>query len=235
MATTRPAPHLVTIVEQVHQDVLGHPPRRSPWVGFYPYAEGRSTVRVEDGRLVYKLNEALQHAPSDVVEGIVAILLCKIEGIKEKEANRERIRAYREFMAGPRPESGRKSRKHIEPVGKHRSLIESYLRVTLDMDLIVPEVPTLSWSQQVSRNRFGHWDAEHKCIVISQVLDDPRVPEFVLDYVVYHEVLHIIHPVRMGSGSKRRVHTAAFRRDERKFPQWKEGEAWIKKLARGWG
>lgn len=126
----------------------------------------------------------------------------------------------------------RRGRKHIDPVGAHRSLLESYLRVTLDMGLDVPLTPKLSWSQRVSGHRFGHWDPDHQVIVISQILDDPEVPEFVLDYVVYHEILHILHPVRMGSGSKRIVHSAAFYRDERKFPQWQEGEKWINKLAR---
>lgn len=232
MATTRPAPQLVPLVERVHHELMGRPPARRPWIGFYPYAEGRSTVRIKEGRHEFKLNEALLAAPDDAVAGIVGILLCKIEGVRESKVDPLAARAYHDYMVQDRPRIGRKSRKHIEPVGHHRSLLESYLRVTLDMDLVVPDTPTLSWSKEVSRRRFGHWDPEHKAIVVSQILDDPNVPEFVLDYVVYHEILHIIHPVKMGSGSKRRVHTATFRRDERKFPQWKEAEAWINKLAR---
>jgi predicted metal-dependent hydrolase len=100
------------------------------------------------------------------------------------------------------------------------------------MGLTLPKVPTLSWSKTVSRHRFGHWDPDHNAVVISQVLDDPDVPEFVLDYVLYHELLHILHPVKMGSATKRIVHSAAFRRDERRFPRWKEGEEWIRRLAR---
>lgn len=203
----------------------------TPWIGFYPYAEGRSTIRLEGGRHKIKLNEALLGAPDEVLEAIVGILICKLEGIPESRVPATARRAYHEYMVSDRPRVGRKSRKHIEPVGTHRSLLESYLRVTLDMDLAVPLTPTLSWSKQVSRRRFGHWDAEHKAIVISQVLDDPAVPEFVLDYVVYHEILHIIHPAKMGSGDKRRVHTATFTRHERKFPKWQEAEAWIAKLA----
>jgi hypothetical protein len=131
-----------------------------------------------------------------------------------------------------RPSAGRKGRKHIDPVGTHRSLLESYLRVSLDMDLTLPEVPKLSWSREVARHRFGHWDPDHQAVVISQVLDDPKVPEFVLDYVLYHELLHILHPVKMGSGSKRIVHSTAFKRDERRFPAWQEAETWISRLSR---
>lgn len=205
-------------------------------MSFYPYANGASTIRERDGRVRVRLSTRLQGAPDQVLEGVVAILLCRFHRLPDSRADPAAVRAYREFLNGERaaaparPE--RKGRKHIEPVGAHRSLLESYLRVALDMGLTLPRIPTLSWSKTVSRHRFGHWDADHNAVVISQVLDDPDVPEFVLDYVLYHELLHILHPAKMGSGTKRIVHSAAFKRDERKFPRWKEGEDWIRRLAR---
>lgn len=217
-----------------------------PKVSFYPYAGGGSTVREREGRLRFRLSDRMQGAPDQVLEGVVGVLLCRYFGLPDAKADPAAVRAYREYLndernAGPAP-AGRQGRKHIEPVGAHRSLLESYLRVSLDLGLALPRVPTLSWSKTVSRHRFGHWDPDHQVIVVSQILDDPDVPEFVLDYVVYHEVLHILHPVRMGSATKRIVHSAAFRRDERRYPRWQEGDAWIAKLAtrhrrarrRGW-
>lgn len=233
----RPAPGLVALVERVHAGLrpgrLLEPP---PLVSFYPYAGGGSTVRERAGRLRFRLSDRLQGAPDLVLEGVVGVLLCRILRLPDARADAAAVRAYRAFLndgrnAGPAP-AGRRGRKHIDPVGEHRSLLESYLRVTLDMGLALPKVPTLSWSKTVSRHRFGHWDPEHNAVVISQVLDDPDVPEFVLDYVLYHELLHILHPVKMGSATKRIVHSAAFKRDERRFPRWKEGEEWIRRLAR---
>jgi hypothetical protein len=229
-----PAPALAPLVERVHESLLGRPPAGAPHVAFYPYAEGKSTVRVDAGRHKFRLSESLRDAPEPVIEGIISILLARVEGVPEHRLDRDVVRAYKEFMVrreAVRPPI-RRGRKHVDPVGRHRSLLESYLRVVMDMGLHVPLVPKLSWSMTASGHRFGHWDADHQVIVISQILDDPEVPEFVLDYVVYHEVLHVIHPVKMGSGSKRIVHSSAFRRDERKFPRWKEGEEWIVRLAR---
>jgi hypothetical protein len=233
----KPAPALAALVERVHARLrpgrLLEPP---PRVSFYPYAGGGSTVREREGRLRFRLADQMQGAPDLVLEGVVGVLLCRYLGLPDSRADAAAVRAYRAFLndgrnAGPAP-AGRRGRKHIDPVGAHRSLLESYLRVSLDLGLTLPKVPTLSWSKTVSRHRFGHWDPDHDAVVISQVLDDPDVPEFVLDYVLYHELLHILHPVKMGSGTKRIVHSAAFKRDERRFPRWKEGEEWIRRLAR---
>ncbi len=205
----------------------------APHIAFYPYVDAKSTVRERDGRLHFRVSDRLAGAPEAVLEGVFGILLCRILRLPESRADRDAVRAYREHLNGPHgaPFSGPRGRKHIEPVGEHRSLLESFLRVSLDMDLALPRVPTLSWSKTRATHRFGHWDPDHNAVVVSQVLDDPEVPEFVLDYVLYHELLHILHPVRMGSGTKRIVHSAAFKRDERRFPRWKEGEAWISRLA----
>jgi hypothetical protein len=231
----QPAPALVPLVERVHDRLRpGHRLDRPPLVSFYPYANGGSTVRERDGRLRFRLTDRLRGAPDLAVEGVVSILLCRSLGLAESRADAAAVRAYREHLQQERAQgpSDRPGRKHIDPVGEHRSLLESYLRVTLDMGLALPRVPKLSWSKTVARHRFGHWDADHNAVVLSQVLDDPKVPEFVLDYVLYHELLHIVHPVRMGSGTKRIVHSAAFKRDERRFPRWQEGEEWIRRLAR---
>ncbi len=229
----RAAPGLVPLVERVHARLrpgraLPHPPA----VVFYPYANGTSTVREQSGQLRLKITTRLEGAPDEVVEGVVAILLSRILGVALPVSENGNVRRYRQHLEAGRGRAEAKGRKHIDPVGAHRSLLESYLRVSLDMDLVLPKVPTLSWSKTVARHRFGHWDPDHDAVVISQVLDDPQVPEFVLDYVLYHELLHILHPVKMGSATKRIVHSAVFKRDERRFPRWKEADAWINKLAR---
>lgn len=226
------APELGELADGLHRALLGRPPLRVPRVAFYPYAQGRSTVREREGRLEFRLNAGLRDADPLVLEGILGILLCRMRGVDESRVDPAAARAYRDHMVNRSPPAGRKGRKHIDPVGTHRSLLESYLRVTLDMGLTLPAVPKLSWSKEVSRHRFGHWDPDHQAVVISQVLDYPKVPESVLDYVVYHELLHILHPVKMGSGTKRIVHSAAFKRDERKFPGWQEAEKWISRLSR---
>lgn len=232
-----PAPDLEGLVRRVHAQLrpsagLGH-----VQVAFYTYVDTKSTVRQRDGVLRLRLSDHLQGAPDAVLEGVVGILLARFYGLPENRVDPEARREYDAYLREERVRRRRsdsrrdRGRKHIEPVGRHRSLLESCLRVQLDLELHLPQTPRLSWSRTDSRRRFGHWDPDHGCIVVSQTLDDAKVPEFVLDYVVYHELLHIVHPVEETAG-RRRIHSAAFRRDERRFARWREAERWLERLAR---
>ncbi len=233
------ANHLVPVVERVHRRLRPGRPMARPRVTFYSYVSTKSTIRERGGRLHLRISDHLQGADEPVIEGVVSILLSRVHRVPLSRADPAAVAAYHEHVESSAAEQRRKAsrqqrgRKHLDPVGDHRSLLESYLRVCLEMDLAVPQAPTLSWSKTRSRRRFGHWDADHGCIVISRVLDDDQVPEFVLDYVVYHEILHVILPPERGGGltGRRRVHPPEFKAAERRFPRWKEAEAWLGRLA----
>jgi hypothetical protein len=62
-------------------------------------------------------------------------------------------------------------------------------------------------------------------------LDSNDVPDYVVEYVLYHEMLHIKHPARLINGRRHR-HTSAFRFDERKFVDYEKAQQWIERLAR---
>ena len=68
-------------------------------------------------------------------------------------------------------------------------------------------------------------------VAISRSLDDKKVPAYVVEYVLFHEMLHIAHPTRHVNG-RRYNHTAAFRRDERRFTHYEAAEHWIEKSVR---
>ncbi|MEO6588193.1 MAG: M48 family peptidase, partial [Pyrinomonadaceae bacterium] len=86
--------------------------------------------------------------------------------------------------------------------------------------------PTLTWSLRGTFRRLGHHDAAHETIVISKSLDDKKVPRYVVEFVVFHEMLHIFHPAKIQNG-RRYHHTPVFRRDEKKFAFYEESEKWI--------
>ena len=90
-------------------------------------------------------------------------------------------------------------------------------------------MPQLGWSRGTSRSMLGHFDPSHNAIIISRIFDRPEVPLLALEYVMFHEMLHLRFPVDHG-GSRRRVHTKEFRAAEKEFPRLKEAKELLKKL-----
>jgi len=65
--------------------------------------------------------------------------------------------------------------------------------------------------------------------VISRIFDQFLVPRYAVEYIVYHEMLHLKHPVRLR-GSRRCVHSAEFQAEEKLFPQFELAEAFLKRI-----
>src|SRR5262249_46810684 len=84
--------------------------------------------------------------------------------------------------------------------------------------------PTLTWSARKTKRILGHHDYVHEAIVISRSLDSPEVPEFLVEFVLYHEMLHMKHRPKVVNG-RRLYHSAAFRSDERRFEYYEAAMA----------
>ena len=93
------------------------------------------------------------------------------------------------------------------------------------------EKPTLTWSQRKTRNVLGHHDRVYETITISKSLDSPLIPDWFVEYILYHEMLHIKHEAQMING-RRYYHTAAFRIDERRFTRYADAQVWLEQTAR---
>ena len=89
--------------------------------------------------------------------------------------------------------------------------------------------PAMSWSRNRARNSLGHYDPAHNAIVVSRLLDQARVPRYAVEYIVYHEMLHLKHPVRL-QGSRRAIHPPAFQAEEKQFPDLGRAKRFLKGL-----
>jgi hypothetical protein len=90
--------------------------------------------------------------------------------------------------------------------------------------------PQLAWSKISTRRKFGHYEPARDRIVISLTLDNDQVPACIAEFVMYHEMLHILHGETWVNG-RRMVHTPAFRQDERQFKDYQSAEAKLARLA----
>jgi len=93
------------------------------------------------------------------------------------------------------------------------------------------ERPRLTWNQSVTYRSFGHYVFATDTVLLSVSLDRREVPSLVIDFIMYHELLHKKHGVTR-SNQRRMAHTAAFRRDEKAFPRRDEAEAFLQKYSR---
>jgi hypothetical protein len=114
--------------------------------------------------------------------------------------------------------------------GKYYDLNRSFNKINNQFFGGSLDKPRLSWSHIQTYRQFGHYEPSRDRVVISLTLDDGRIPEFVVEFVLYHELLHKYHGAKFVNG-RHLVHTLEFRQDERKFPYHKEAEAWLSKLA----
>ena len=92
--------------------------------------------------------------------------------------------------------------------------------------------PKLFWSRSLTRRKFGHYDWVGDAVMISRTLDAVSVPPFVVDFVMYHELLHKVLGLRW-SGTRQYAHTAEFYQMEKRFAQHASAETVLQKLARG--
>jgi hypothetical protein len=180
-----------------------------------------------------RISDLLRGAPEPIIEALLWILLSKLY---RRPIPAEPQRRYREFVNRDelRQNLGSmrqtRGRKHIDaPEGLCFDLAEIF--DTMNARHFGGSIarPQLGWSRQQARTLLGHYDPHHHMIVLSRVFDHPRVPRVVVDYVMFHEMLHIQIPVTQR-GARRSVHPPEFRAAEQKFPNYAEAKAFLKRL-----
>ena len=201
-------------------------------IEFYPYVGISNKIFLKDEIIHVKISDILQSAPWELHQSLAEILIKKLY---RKKVSKNALQFFHEFTKKSEiREKSLESRKNrgrkvlSGTVGFHYDLNEIF-------DLLnqiyfaggIPK-PSLTWSPNTTYRILGHHDSTHQTISISKSLDSERVPRYVLEYVVYHEMLHIKHPVIHRNG-RRYVHTPQFKRDERDFAFFYEAEEWIEK------
>jgi hypothetical protein len=218
-----PPPDLTEVFRRVFFRLRIKSPVVSIGARFHPFAGLRSTITVRDGTVKARVSDVLAEASPLVLEALAEILLTRIFRRHPSREARECYLAYtfrpaiRHRIDEARRERG--SKRLLPPRGRHHDLEEIFRE--LNRRFFHDQIPPsrLGWSHQHSRCILGHYDSGHRTIIISRKLDGPSVPRHLVEYVVYHEMLHIWFPVERR-GQRRVVHSREFREAERKFPKY---------------
>jgi hypothetical protein len=197
---------------------------------FYPYTGLKSTAKIERGITRIRISDILEDAPDLVLEALVHVLLARAN---RKKPPHHILRYYRDYLNSHPVETRHaqtrqdRIRKQLPgPVGKYYDLNESFAEINAFYFDNSIEKPTLSWSPKRSRRQLGYHDEHLNLIVISSWLDRRMVPRFVVDFIMYHEMLHIVIPVVHKQG-RRIVHTKEFRRREKMYQYYEVAKLWL--------
>lgn len=170
-----------------------------------------------------------RHADDDLLESLALFLMKKDKRASEKIDRF--IAAHKDEVQG----TGSGVRRALRESGKHHDLgllldkvSRSYFGGKVDVRIGWGRAPSRTMRRPRVRKAtrsLATYSYDDKVIRVSPVLDAPDVPDYVLEWIVYHELLHHVLPVR-SEGDRNFYHTKRFRALEHGFDRYEDAKAW---------
>jgi len=197
---------------------------------FYPYIGLTHTIRRRESCWIVRVSDHCRRAPRPVLEAVVTILACKV---MHRRIPKRTLRIYddwRRESAVSDAVSARRTTKGRKRFAAHEGRWHPLPEICHDINRRFfndqVEIQKIGWGVRRSWGRLGHYDPAHRTITLSPALDSPDVPRFVVDFIVYHEMLHAVFDGGEEYGF-RRHHPPAFRRTERAHPDYEAVKKFI--------
>jgi Protein of unknown function DUF45 len=222
-------------VEQIYARVFRGLRPRTPLpeitVRFRAYANANSRIRLAGGALAVDISDTLEAAPAPIHEALAHILIAKLYRKPVDNGIVARYRRYlnrsdvRRILQSVKQSRGRKY--FTEPHGKHHDLVDLFDRLNFRYFHGLMARPELGWSVRPSRSTLGHYDPSHHIIILSSLLDSAKAPALVVEFVMFHEMLHLKFPTE-HRGARRCVHTPQFKSAEKEFTGYEAAQRALK-------
>jgi predicted metal-dependent hydrolase len=211
----------------------GRPPHFQ--VEFYPYSSLVLTIRRREDWVYVRFSDLLLRAPLQVLEGAAALLFSKLY---RRKAPKALVQPYLSYARSERVRGrvdrmrSRRVRRIVRPAqGRHHDLTTLFERLNLQYFQGQLQPPQIGWSARSWRRQFGCYDPGPNQIVLNRRMDRPGVPQFVVEYVLFHEMLHVKHPTKR-SGCSLVSHSREFRAEEKRFAHFTVARKFLDRLAR---
>jgi predicted metal-dependent hydrolase len=211
----------------------GRPPHFR--VEFYPYSTLVLTIRRDEELVRVRFSDLLRRAPQQVLEGAAALILGRLYRCKGPRAL---VDKYLEYARSDRVRSriNRMRSRRVRRVptvaqGRHYDLAALFEQLNHQYFAGQLQQPHIGWSTHTWRRQFGSYDPGPNQIVLNRRMDRPGIPQFVVEYVLFHEMLHVKHPTRR-SGCSLLSHSPEFRAEEKRFAQFASARKFLDRLAR---
>lgn len=181
-----------------------------------------ANVKMRGKRIDFCASKLWRKVSPEIQKGLFQELLTRLLKVKKHTLH---IDLYNNFM---------REVPKVAPVTKADITLElSFNRVNDRMFDGMMELPNLQWGKGI--NQLGSYEYGTNTITISTILLENTK---LLDYVMYHEMLHKKHQFKKSkTGSRVMHHSKAFRDDEAKFPEAKLLDKELERLVRkhkGW-
>ena len=209
----------------------GRPPQFQ--VELYPYANLSHTLRLRRDVAFVRLSDILRQAPVPVIEAAAAILLGQMY---RRRVPRELRDIYRRFALA------HATRRHIARVRRKRArrIADHPQGTAHDLDPMFAALndqyfegrlrrPRLGWSARPWRSQFGCYDPSLDQIVMNRRLDRPGVPVYAVEFILYHEMLHVKHPLRAAACGLQ-AHSPEFRAEEKRFAHYASARKFLERV-----
>jgi len=204
-------------------------------VEFYPYSSLVLTIRRRQESVYVRFSDLLQRAPFEVLEGAAALILSRMY---RRKAPRALVQQYLEYARSDRVRGqiNRMRSRRVRRVptlaqGRHHDLAALFEQLNQQYFSGELQRPHIGWSTRSWRRQFGCYDPGPNQIVLNRRMDRPGIPQLVVEYVLYHEMLHVKHPTRR-SGCSLLSHSPEFRAEEKRFAQFTIARKFLDHLAR---
>jgi predicted metal-dependent hydrolase len=211
----------------------GRPPRFR--VEFYPYASLVLTIRRREDVVLVRFSDLLRRAPLPVLEGAAALLLARVY---RRRAPKSLVKPYLEYARSGRTRErmNRMRRGRVRLAangarGEHFDLHKLFEELNAKYFQGRLERPHIGWSARGWQRQFGCYDPGPNQILLNRRMDRPNVPQCAVEYVLFHEMLHVKHPTRR-SGCSLVSHSREFRAEEKRFAEFESARRILDRLAR---
>jgi hypothetical protein len=184
------------------------------------------SVRWEPDCARVSLHRMFLQAPQNVMQA----LACYIK--QEDENINPNIRFFIEENLKKMDYSHLLNRKKIYTQGTNYNLRQIYQELNGEYFDNLLKLHITWFGKPSSRNKsrvtFGLFYDPLKLIKINRILDSPLFPDYVVSYVVYHEMLHSVCPSYHDENGMHRIHTKEFKERETEYRYFERAQQWIR-------
>ncbi len=184
-----------------------------------------ANVSYRGNNYIFNLSYEWKDVSLDIQVGVIQYLMVKAFSKKITPKNKLtlNIELYNSFL--------KQIHKYQHKKIENSDLLDSFKRVNHKYFFNSIEECSLKWGQKSTRT-LGHYSYGSDTIVISNIFNLVPLPFKLIDFIMYHEMLHKKHKFKSSVNGRNLHHSTEFRNDEKKFENFKQIDLELKQFIR---